>query len=233
VREEVIMELLTDLELDLDMPSVLRCQGTDPSGQLSQEQQVSLNRELMLESRPLLKPAIIYDLFPLREVREQEVVIDKVATFHGRLLADRFVLAEKVALALCTIGRHIDELVSANRARGDEVRAVLLDGIGIAAVGELADKAHRLIVDAAKEQGWLASAPFQPGQLDWPLEDHRVFFDLLPAEMVGLRLDGNHLMVPAKSLSMAVALGEEMLPLAMDRACKYCSLSSECRFSRK
>ncbi|HJX37456.1 MAG TPA: hypothetical protein VJ714_02535, partial [Anaerolineae bacterium] len=85
----------------------------------------------------------------------------------------------------------------------------------------------------AKERGWQASAPFQPGQLDWPLEDHRVFFDLLPTEKLGLSLDGNHLMVPSKSLSMAVGLGKEMLPLAMDRACKYCPLADGCRFSRE
>jgi len=233
VREELVMELQTDLELDLDMPSLLWCQGTDPSGQLSQEQQVGLNRELMLESRPLLKPAIIYDLFPLREVRGQEVVLDKGATFHGHLLADRFVLAEKVALALCTIGGRLDGLVSAYRARGDEVRAVLLDGIGIAAIGELSELAHRLIAGAAKERGWVASAPFQPGQLDWPLEDHQVFFDLLPTEKLGLSLDGNHLILPSKSVSLAIGLGKEMLPLAMDRACKYCPLAEDCRFSRR
>ena len=82
--------------------------------------------------------------------------------------------------------------------------------------------AHALIRDEAWERGWQASAPFQPGQLDWPLEDHGVFFELLPAEKLGLRLDSNRLMVPSKSVSMAVGLGEEMLPLAMDRAWRYC-----------
>ncbi|MCJ7621155.1 MAG: hypothetical protein MUP64_13175, partial [Anaerolineae bacterium] len=138
-----------------------------------------------------------------------------------------------VALALCTIGGNLDDRVSVYRAAGDEVRAVLLDGIGIAAVGELAEKARELILDVAKERGWQASAPFQPGQLDWPLEDHRVFFNLLPAEELALSLDSHHLMVPSKSVSMAVGLGEEMLPLAMDRACKYCPLGDECRFRRE
>ena len=227
------MKVLRHLDLELDMSSLLWCQGTEPSGQVSQEQQVDLNRELLRESQRRLEPSIIYDLFALREVRDQEVIIDEGATFHGHLLADRFVLAQEVALVLCTIGGSLDDRVSAYRAEGDEVRAVLLDGIGIAAVGELAEKAHQLILDAAKERGWQASAPFQPGQLDWPLEDHRVFFDLLPTEKLGLSLDGNHLMVPSKSLSMAVGLGEEMLPLAMDRACKYCPLADGCRFSRE
>jgi hypothetical protein len=227
------MKVLRDLDLELDMSSVLWCQGEDPAGQLSQEGQVDLNRELLRDSRRVLQPTIVYDLFALLEVRDQEVVIDKGATFHGHLLADRFVLAQEVALALCTIGGNLDDRVSAYRAEGDEVRAVLLDGIGIAAVGELGERAHELILDVAKERGWQASAAFQPGQLDWPLEDHLVFFDLLPAEKLGLSLDGNHLMVPSKSVSLAVGLGKEMLPLAMDRACKYCPLADGCRFSRE
>jgi len=224
---------LSGLDLELDMSAVLLCQGTDPSGQLSPERQTSLNRELLRESRRLLEPSLVYYLFPLREVREAEVVIHEGATFHGHLLADRFGLAKEVALEVCTVGAALDERVARYREEGDQVRAVLLDGIGTAAVGELAEKAHALIVDLAKDRGWVASAPFQPGQLDWPLADHEVFFELLPAEELGLRLDSNHFIIPSKSLSMVVGLGEEMPPLAMERACRYCPLGDECRFSRK
>jgi len=225
--------MVRDKDLQLEMEFVLWCQGEDPSGQLSRAQQTSLNRELLLESRQLLKPSVVYHLFRLREVREQSVVLDGSATFRGHLLADRFGLVEQVALALCTVGSGLDERTSWYRESGDEVRAVLLDGIGTAAIGELAEQTHQLIRDEAQERGWRASAAFQPGQLDWPLEDHKVFFDLLPAEELGLRLDSQHLMVPSKSISLAMGLGKEMLPLAMDRACKYCPLAANCRFSRE
>jgi hypothetical protein len=227
------VRLVRDLDLELDMTFVLWCQGEDPSGRLSDRQQVDLNRELLAVSRSLLKPSILYDLFPLREVQEQAVVLDGGAVFHGRLLADRFGLAEQIALTLSTVGADLDRRVAAYRDRGDEVRAVLLDGIGTAAIGELAEKAHTLIEGVAVERGWKASAGFQPGQLDWPLQDHRIFFDLLPAAELGLELDSQHLMVPSKSVSAAIGLGREMLPLAMDRACKYCPIAEDCRFSRE
>jgi hypothetical protein len=54
----------------------------------------------------------------------------------------------------------------------------------------------------------------------------------LPAETVGLMLDSNYLMVPPQSVSLAVGLGQEMLPLAMERACKYCAMRDDCRFRR-
>jgi len=227
------MRVIRDMDLQLDMAFVLWCQGEDPSGKLSKAQQSSLNRELLLESRQLLKPSVVYHPFPLREVREQSVVLDSSAIFRGHLLADRFGLAERVALALSTVGSGLEERASWYRESGDEVRAVLLDGIGTAAIGELAEQTHRLIRDEAQKRGWQASAPFQPGQLDWPLGDHKVFFDLLPAEELGLRLDSQHLMIPSKSISSAIGLGHDMLPLAMDRACKYCPLGDDCRFSRK
>jgi hypothetical protein len=227
------MELITDLKLELEMSFVLWCQGDDPSGRLSQAEQVELNRELLPQARQLIQPAVLYERFSIQEVREEHVVLDGNLTFHGHLLADRFGLAEEVALALCTIGGDLEKQVSVYRSDGDEVRAMLLDGVGTAAIGELAEKAQELIQKEAATRGWKASAPFQPGQLDWPLEDHHIFFELLPVEKLGLELDSNHLMVPAKSVSLAIGLGEEMLPLAMERACKHCPLRDECRFSRE
>ncbi len=227
------MRVVRDMDLQLDMAFVLWCQGEDPSGQVSRAQQTSLNRELLSESRRLLEPAMVYHLFSLREVQEQSVVLEGGATFVGHLLADRFGLVEQVALALCTVGGGLEERSSWYRESGDEVRAVLLDGIGTAAIGELAEQTQRLIRDEAQRRSWQASAAFQPGQLDWPLEDHKVFFDLLPAQELGLRLDSQHLIVPSKSVSLSMGLGEEMLPLAMDRACKYCPQAAVCRFSRE
>jgi hypothetical protein len=215
------------------MPFVLWCQGEDPSGQLSKDEQIEISRDLLSESRLMVDPSILYHLYPLREIREQAVLLDGGAVFHGSLLADRFGLADYIALVVCTIGAELDRGVVAYRDAGDEVRAILLDGIGTAAVGELAEKARGIIGDLASENGWTASAPFQPGQLDWPLEDHKVFFDLLPAQDLGLSLNSQHLMVPSKSISSAIGLGKEMLPLAMDRACKYCPLAADCRFSRE
>jgi hypothetical protein len=224
--------LVTDLDLELDMALVLWCQGEDPSGRVSEQEQIDLNRELLLESRQLLKPSILYQTFPLAEVRDQTVVLNGGARFRGHLLADRFGLAEEVALCLCTIGGDLEARVGAYRDDGDEVRAILLDGIASAAIGELGEHVHTVVREEAQQRGWKASAPFRPGQLDWPLEDHRVFFELLPAEKLDLQLDAQHLIVPYKSLSAAVGLGREMLPLAMDYACKYCRLAEDCRFSR-
>ena len=226
------MRLVRNLDLQLSMSTVLWCQGEDPSGRISKDEQIGINRDLLAESRSLLSPAILYHLFPLREVREQAVVLDGGAVLSGHLLADRFGLAEQVALAICTLGAGVDRRVAAYRQEADEVRAVLLDGIGTAAIGELAEQAYELIRTVAAERGWKASAPFQTGQLDWPLEDHKVFFELLPAEELGLGLDSESLIIPSKSISMAVALGEEMLPIAMYRACKYCPLAEDCRFKR-
>jgi hypothetical protein len=224
------VELIRNASLELEMTLVLWCQGEDPAGNLSREEQLELNRELLVEARELIEPAILYDLSPLRKVEEQAVVLEGGVAFHGHLLADRFVVAKEVALALCTIGGALEARVSAYREAGEGVRGALLDGIGTAAVGELVDKVHGVIRDLAAKRGWKASAPFQPGQIDWPLEDHKVFFQVLPAAKLGLRLTSSYLMEPAKSVSLAVGLGEEMVPLAMERACKYCPIGDDCRF---
>ena len=142
-------------------------------------------------------------------------------------------LAEEVALALCTIGGSLERQVSTYRREGDELRAILLDGIGTTAVGELAEKAHELINEVASERGWQASAPISPGNLDWPVEEQRLFFDLLPGKEIGVQLNESYLMVPLKSVSWAVALGRNLHPAAQAPPCDYCSLAKKCRYRQK
>ncbi len=152
------MEFMAGLRPQLELSFVLWCQGDDPSGQLSRAEHMTPNRELMPEARPLSEPAIVYDVFLMSEVREEAVALDDGSALHGRLLAGRFFAAQELALASCTIGGTWEDRVSAHRTNGDGIRALLLDGMGMAAVGVLGDKTHELVRDRAAVRASKASA---------------------------------------------------------------------------
>jgi len=179
-----------------------------------------------------MEPVILYDLFPVEEVHPGEVVLKEVR-LRSKGLAKLWAPAQEVALILCTIGPALDEQVSAHFVASDPLRGLVLDAIGTAALEELAEEACRLIAEVAKGKGWEASAPLSPGNLDWGLEEQRVFFDLLPAEGIGLRLRESYQMTPLKTLSLAMGLGGEVLPSIEESPCTYCSLSRTCRYRRE
>ncbi len=223
------MEIVLDLELQLESWRVLQALGV-PSGR--KEKRLELVEELLPRGRELVEPVILYDLFPVEEVHPGEVVLKEVR-LRSKGLAKLWAQAQEVALILCTIGPALDEQVSAHFVASDPLRGLVLDAIGTAALEGLAEEACRLIAEVAKGKRWEASAPLSPGNLDWGLEEQRVFFDLLPAKEIGLRLKESYQMTPLKSLSLAVGLGEAVLPSMEKSPCTYCSLKRRCRYRRE
>lgn len=223
------MEIVLDLELRLEIPRVLQALGFPPG---RKEKRLELVEELLPRGREMMEPVILYDLFPVEEVQPGEVAL-KGATLRSKGLAKLWAQAQEVALILCTIGSALDEQVSAYFVASDPLRGLVLDGIGTAALEELAEGACHLIGEVAKEKGWEASAPLSPGNLDWGLEEQRIFFDLLPAKEIGLQLKESYQMTPLKSLSLAMGLGEEVLPSLGEPPCTYCSLGRRCRYRRE
>ena len=108
-----------------------------------------------------MEPVILYDLFPVEEVRPGEVVL-REARLRSKGVAKLWAQAQEVALILCTIGPALDEQVSAYFVASDPLRGLVLDAIGTAALEELAEEACHLIAEVAKGKGWEASAPLSP-----------------------------------------------------------------------
>ncbi len=222
------MEIILDLDLKLEPPRVLRLLG----GSSSQEERYGeMIPGMVSRARELLEPVVLYDLFPVEEARPGEVAL-KGATLRSKGLAKLWARAQEVALVLCTLGPALDEQVSAYFAASDPLRGLVLDAVGNAALEELTEEICGLVEGVAKERGQEASAPLSPGNLDWPVEEQKIFFDLLPAREIGLSLTSNYQMIPLKSLSLALALGQGLHPAAGQPPCSYCSLSKRCQYRR-
>jgi hypothetical protein len=216
-----------DLTLELDL--VLRSQGGDPRRARPQLRELA---EAMTErARPLLTPAVAYEVFDVMEVRHEQLVISPRVSLRSPRLAKASGGAQQIAVAVCSIGPQLEEAVRAMFAAGEYVEATVLDGVGSAAVEELSQRACRMFEDFARERGLTASGPISPGEPDWPLEAQRDLLDLVPAEEIGVTLMDSYLMRPLKSLSMVVGIGKN--PSAGGSPCEFCSLKDVCRYRER
>jgi hypothetical protein len=211
-----IMQTITDLRPTLEAEHVLRGQGIDPAQ--ARPAIVAAAREVLDEARALLAPAALYTILPVGDG----------AAFEGPLVARALTGATQVALAVCTIGPALEERVTALFAAGDPLRAMALDGAGVAAVGGVSQMIGERICDEAAAQGLRTGMRASPGQEGWPIEQQRVLFSLLPARRIGVRLTESCLMLPRKSVSFVVGLGAEMRADAV--ACDFCSKRERCRW---
>jgi hypothetical protein len=216
-----------DLTLELDL--VLRSQGGDPAR--ARPALRAIAAAMTARARPMLTPAIAYEIFDVAEVRHERLVISPRVALKSARLAQAMGGAKQIAVAVCTIGPQLEQAVGAMFSAGQQVEATVLDGVGSAAVEELSQRACRMFEDMARQRGLMTSSPFSPGEPDWPLEGQRDLFDLVPGEEIGVTLADTFLMRPLKSLSLVVGIGKNLS--AGGSPCEFCSLNQVCRYRER
>lgn len=117
--------------------------------------------------------------------------------------------AERIMLGVCTLGPGIDSKIS-ELCRSDLASAVILDEIGTAWILAIANDMYRKIRADADAIGLQSSPSFRPGIGQWPLEYQRVILDHLKTKDLGIALSDGMMLIPQKSISMIVAIGERL-----------------------
>ncbi len=138
---------------------------------------------------------------------------------------------DMIALGLCTVGEELENRVTQLQQKGDLARAIILDAMGSVAAESAADFLNLQICEMCKKKGWGCSERFSPGYGNWPLEGQRFIFSLLPAERIKVKLNQSCMMIPRKSVSFAISIGEEFRSLKTRKICETCNLK-DCPYRR-
>jgi hypothetical protein len=220
------MPFIDTITLSLTEEQLWRGQGGRKPEQVRPALRALMNRALE-EALPLLQPRLAYELLAIEEVQHDRLVLQGGAVLHSAVLAAELALAERVAVAGCTIGRPLDERV--RELLQDELAlASALDGVGSAAVDALSAEVCCRVDEAARQAGALTTMPFSPGEGEWPLSDQQAVLGLLPADSLGIQLSPDFLMTPLKSLTMVIGVGKEVRSEGVP--CDRCSAALRCRY---
>lgn len=222
------MAVLSGWVLDLSPDDVLRGQGADPAVIRSRRPGLVSVAERALESgSELLQPRVAFSRRAVRGLRHERLMLEGGA-LQGPLIAQHLAAAELVTLMVCTVGDRIEAEV-ARTMDGDPSYALALDGVGSAAVEALAAAACRRFEDEAAGDGGKVSLPLSPGMIGWPVpEGQAQIFALVDGAEAGVHLTEGGMMVPRKSLSLALGQGAALQ--AAGSACAFCSLQATCRY---
>jgi hypothetical protein len=216
-----------DLEIDVD--AVLRGQGADPGAIRARSPRlVDLAIRALEEGHQLLKPRTLYRELDVETLRHERLVLDGGSTLSGGLISEHLGPADHVVLILCTVGEPL-EVHAAEVSKDDIVYGLALDGVGSAAVEALANAACKYFEDQADEQGFQSSIPISPGMVGWPVEKGQPeIFEILEPAQINVHLTEYGLMMPRKSLTMVLGLGQTMNTAG--RTCDYCAMRETCRY---
>jgi hypothetical protein len=219
---------VTGVQISLEVGHVLEGQGIPPSQ--ASASLLAAAQDVIDEAQELVAPAALCTILPVRHFEHEQIVLDDGAAFSGSLVARALAGATEVALAVCTIGPALEERMAALFAEGDALRALALEGAGIAAIRQVVNTVGVSICDAATGRGLSVGMRASPGQEGWQIQQQRVLFGLMPADEIGVRLTSSCLMLPRKSVSFAMGLGPEMRADAVP--CDFCSKRERCDWNR-
>jgi exosome complex RNA-binding protein Csl4 len=220
---------LTDFEISLEVADVLDGQGVPPDR--ASARLVAVAQEVLGQAQEVIAPAALFASYPVRKLEHQEIILENGATLSGPLVARALAGATEVAMAVCTIGPALEERMSDLFGAGDAVRAMALDGAGVAAVKQVAAQVGVRVCDIANARGLSVGMRASPGQEGWSIRQQRVLFGLLPAQKIGVELTSTCLMLPRKSVSFVIGLGPDMR--ADSVPCDFCSKRERCQWRHK
>jgi len=206
----------SDWTIGLRLDDVLRGQGMDPEPVKARSPRVAQAAEdAIAQGRSLLHPRVVTREYAVVRHEPDGLVLDGGAFPCGEELAKQLTGATRLVLVGATVGDELlDHAVDVAENRGDPLLALGMQGVGAAAVEDLAVQACRSIslpASAAGEAGVLC----WPGSAAWPnVEAQRQIFDLLGANTAGggaLRLDQYGIVRPVTSITFAVAIGARLV----------------------
>jgi hypothetical protein len=225
------MPIIRDISLNLNMRDVLRRQGLGEVAKVRPEIKILIQELLAsLECSCMLKPVSAYEYYTVRSMNDSQILLEGGKAIHGPLLPATFPDAKELVILLCTIGPGLEKQVTDYTNRAEPLRAMLLDGIGSAAVDKMVVEVLKRLASESSSRSYEISSPVNPGMPGFPLTEQWNLLKLVNAGEIGVRLTSSGVMVPRKSVSMVAGIGPEMKRWTQAKICARCKLSKTCHY---
>ncbi|MCK4274839.1 MAG: hypothetical protein KAW90_08080, partial [Dehalococcoidales bacterium] len=183
------------------------------------------------DSAHLLEPTTAYEIYPVTGMDPDKVLLEGDAVVSGSLIPSTFPEAKELAAIVCTIGPGLEKQVTEYSQGGETLRAMLLDGIGSAAVDTLVIEVCHCIANEASSRGLQAGSPVNPGMPGLTITEQGNLLGLARAGDIGVNLTSSGIMVPRKSTSLILALGPKMETWTQADVCARCNLRDTCPYT--
>ena len=210
-----------DVSIEIDKEQVCHYIGYEDGQNLSARIS-SLIDDYAEHAHGLINPSYSYVIKNVEWARGAIALIEGSVIFKSRIIAKLLERCTQVAIFLVTIGKYLEEASFQLARDGLVLQATVLDAIGSVAVEEVAVLAQAKIKEIVKAEGHVTSRRFSPGYCDWNIGQQRMLFYALTGDTAGIRLTGECLMIPQKSMSGIIGIGPSHENVENYDPCKTC-----------
>lgn len=196
---------IKDIKITIDFKEVLKELGFKQVSTILTPPMEKMIKEEIEKAEGLIHPKTDFISFNLTSVTEDEITSDfDTLCFKTKYLAKHLKDCSRASLFVCTIGSRLEESIKGYFTEGEQTRAYIMNGIGSAAVEEVANYVNQLIIKEAEKEGFETVKRFSPGYGDWNLSDQKVIFKVLNPSSIGIVLGERCFMIPEKSITAIV-----------------------------
>lgn len=227
--------VIGDWSIRVGLAAALRGAAVDP-GVLDRwpAPRVAAAAEAVAEGERLLRPRVLVRELPVVGRHGALLELEEGSLSCGPSAATRLALVERLVVMVCTVGNALERRVS-ELFGADPFRAVIMDGLGSAAVDLLLTQACERLLYGREAEGLPGVVYCRPGSDEWPAAEAQPrIFDLVDPrrdlEDV-VRLLPSGVMRPLKSVSLLAGLSRRAEQTRCpDEECESCALASACRY---
>jgi len=209
------------VDIEIDKKQVCHYIGYEDDKNLSARIS-SLIDDYAEHAHDLINPLYSYVIKDVEWARGSIALIEGSIIFKSRIIAKLLERCPQVAIFVVTIGKYLEETAFQLAKDGLILQATVLDAIGSDAVEKVTDFVQDRIKEIVETQGLVTSRRFSPGYCDWNIGQQRMLFYALTGNTVGIRLTGECLMIPQKSISGIIGIGPSKADVENYNPCKTC-----------
>ena len=165
---------------------------------------------IMAQVRTILQPEFCF--FVTRELPDFDM---------GKIIMNQLRGAEGYALFIATCGEAFERFLQQLKAEGDMVRVFIADAMGSVIAEKCADEMEKNLQLSIDKLGWKHTNRFSPGYCGWHVSQQQLLFPLFNGQTCGVTLTDSSLMLPIKSVSGIIGVGEKVRRL--DYTCGLCN----------
>lgn len=139
----------------------------------------------------------------------------------GQIIMNQLHGSEGYALFIATCGGAFETFQKQLKEEDDMVRVFIADALGSVIAEKCADEMEKTLQQSIDKLGWKHTNRFSPGYCGWHVSQQQLLFPLFEGQTCGVTLTDSSLMLPIKSVSGIIGVGQKVRRL--DYTCGLCN----------
>jgi cobalamin-dependent methionine synthase I len=171
----------------------------------------------------LVESTYSYTFRNIESVDGDRVYLSDSVILESKVISSLCKKCNKLAIFILTIGSHLEEMVDYLSENGLVVQATVLDAIGSGAAEQMAGLIEDRIRNVTMMHDQRISRRFSPGYCDWNVNQQEMIFKILNDDTAGVSLTDECLMIPRKSVSGIIGIGDMESDVESFNPCITCT----------